>query len=102
MDDLLTVVTATSELRGASLHLAQEVRRGDEVLVSAAVVVACVRNAGRSGCPSPCAAGWRPLPQPNLNLAGRLTPSGPGPVLLRRCPLLSTDSSAIHTGIRSV
>ncbi|RVU21093.1 tol-pal system-associated acyl-CoA thioesterase [Methylobacterium oryzihabitans] len=44
MDDLLTVVTATSELRGASLHLAQEVRRGDEVLVSAAVVVACVRN----------------------------------------------------------
>ncbi|MEH3145314.1 MAG: tol-pal system-associated acyl-CoA thioesterase [Methylobacterium frigidaeris] len=44
MDDLLTVVTATSELRGASLHLAQEVRRGGEVLVSAEVVVACVRG----------------------------------------------------------
>lgn len=44
MDDLIEVHTRTSELRGASMHLAQEVRRGDEVLVRAEVVVACVRN----------------------------------------------------------
>lgn len=44
MDDLLTVLTRTSELRGASMHLDQEVRRGDEVLVRAEVVVACVRE----------------------------------------------------------
>ncbi|PXW56224.1 tol-pal system-associated acyl-CoA thioesterase [Methylobacterium sp. B4] len=44
MDDLIEVHTRSSELRGASLHLAQEVRRGEEVLVRADVVVACVRN----------------------------------------------------------
>ena len=44
MDDLIEVHTSSSELRGASLHLAQEVRRGEEVLVRADVVVACVRN----------------------------------------------------------
>ncbi|TGE00338.1 tol-pal system-associated acyl-CoA thioesterase [Methylobacterium nonmethylotrophicum] len=44
MDDALTVLTATRDLRGASMHLAQEVRRGDETLVRAEVVVACVRE----------------------------------------------------------
>lgn len=44
MDDLIEVVTWSSELRGASMHLAQEVRRGDETLVRAEVVVACVRD----------------------------------------------------------
>ncbi|KQS81800.1 acyl-CoA thioesterase [Methylobacterium sp. Leaf361] len=44
MDDLLTVVTRTRALRGASMQLAQDVRRGDEVLVSAEVTVACVRD----------------------------------------------------------
>ena len=44
MDDLLTVLTRTREVRGASLHLAQEVRRGEAVLVNAEVVVACVRE----------------------------------------------------------
>jgi acyl-CoA thioester hydrolase len=44
MDDALTVLTATRELRGASMHLDQEVRRGDETLVRAEVVVACVRE----------------------------------------------------------
>ncbi|AWN40411.1 tol-pal system-associated acyl-CoA thioesterase [Methylobacterium durans] len=47
MDDGLTVLTATRDLRGASMHLAQAVRRGDETLVRAEVVVACVR-AGRA------------------------------------------------------
>lgn len=44
MDDLLTVVTRTRALRGASMQLAQEVRRGDAVLVAAEVTVACVRD----------------------------------------------------------
>jgi acyl-CoA thioester hydrolase len=44
MDDLLTIVTRTSALRGASMQLAQEVRRGDERLVAADVTVACVRD----------------------------------------------------------
>ncbi len=44
MDDVLTVVTRPKEMRGASMTLAQEVRRGDEVLVTADVVVAAVRG----------------------------------------------------------
>ncbi|MCP1550817.1 MULTISPECIES: tol-pal system-associated acyl-CoA thioesterase [Methylorubrum] len=44
MDDWIDVLTWSSELRGASMHLAQEVRRGGETLVRAEVVVACVRN----------------------------------------------------------
>lgn len=44
MDDRVEVLTWSSELRGASMHLAQEVRRGDETLVRAEVVVACVRD----------------------------------------------------------
>ncbi len=44
MDDMLTVLTSTRELRGASMHLHQEVLRGDDRLVRASVVVACVRE----------------------------------------------------------
>lgn len=44
MDDLLDVRTWTAAMKGASMHLAQEVRRGDELLVKAEVVVACVRD----------------------------------------------------------
>ncbi|KQT19529.1 acyl-CoA thioesterase [Methylobacterium sp. Leaf399] len=44
MDDVLDVVTMPGALRGASMPMTQEVRRGDEVLVRAEVVVAAVRN----------------------------------------------------------
>lgn len=44
MDDWIDVLTRSSELRGASMHLVQEVRRGEELLVRAEVVVACVKN----------------------------------------------------------
>lgn len=44
MDDLLEVRTWTSEMKGASMHLAQEVRCAGTLLVSAVVVVACVRD----------------------------------------------------------
>ena len=44
MDDVLTVVTRPKDMRGASMTLAQEIRRGDEVLVRADVMVAAVRG----------------------------------------------------------
>ena len=44
MDDLLDVATRTLALRGASMQLAQEVRRGGDLLVAADVTVACVRE----------------------------------------------------------
>ena len=47
MDDVLEVVTVPADIRGASIMLAQEVRRGDEVLVEARVKVAFV-SGGRA------------------------------------------------------
>ena len=44
MDDLLMIVTRPSDLRGASMPLVQEVRRGDDLLVRADVTVAAVRG----------------------------------------------------------
>jgi acyl-CoA thioester hydrolase len=44
MDDLLEIRTWTAQMKGASMHLAQEVRCGDALLVRAEVVVACVRD----------------------------------------------------------
>ena len=44
MDDVLDVVTWPIAVKGASITLAQEVRRGDEVLVKAAVRVAFICN----------------------------------------------------------
>ena len=42
MDDLLTVVTAPEDGKGASMWLTQRVMRGEEVLIEARVKVACV------------------------------------------------------------
>lgn len=53
MDDVLTVVTAPTEVKGASVMLHQEVRRGDDLLVRADVQVAFV-SGGRA----------RPIPKP--------------------------------------
>jgi len=57
MDDVLDVVTAPQEVKGASITLHQRVLRADELLVDAQVRVACVAG----GCA-------RPIPQP-LRLA---------------------------------
>jgi acyl-CoA thioester hydrolase len=59
MDDVLTVVTAPEEVKGASILLRQQVVRGEETLVDAKVRVACVQG-GRA----------RPIPKP-LRLAMR-------------------------------
>jgi acyl-CoA thioester hydrolase len=53
MDDVLTIVTVPVEVKGASITLAQEVRRGDDVLIEARVKVAFV-SGGRA----------RPIPKP--------------------------------------
>ena len=53
MDDLLTVITAPQEVKGASITLHQQVMRGDELLVEAHVRVAFV-SGGRA----------RPIPKP--------------------------------------
>ena len=53
MDDVLEVVTRTGEVKGASVTLQQEVRRGDDVLIEASVQVAFV-SGGRA----------RPIPKP--------------------------------------
>lgn len=60
MDDQLSIVTRTQLLRGASMQLAQEVRRGDELLVAAEVTVACVRDGRAIRLPD----GLRPLLAP--------------------------------------
>lgn len=57
MDDILDIITSPSEVKGASITLEQEVRRGAEVLVTASVRVAFV-SGGRA----------RPIPKP-LRLA---------------------------------
>jgi acyl-CoA thioester hydrolase len=47
MDDVLEIVTVPSEVKGASITLKQEVRRGDDVLIEAQVRVAFV-SGGRA------------------------------------------------------
>jgi acyl-CoA thioester hydrolase len=59
MDDLLQIVTEAGEVKGASIILMQKVMRGDDVLVTAAVRVACV-SGGRA----------RPIPK-GLRIAMR-------------------------------
>ena len=44
MDDLLTIETSPRAIGGATLELEQRILRGDEVLISADVRIACVAN----------------------------------------------------------
>lgn len=46
-DDLLEVRTEVTEVGGASVRMAQEVRRGEAALFRAAVQIACMDGAGR-------------------------------------------------------
>ena len=47
LDDAIEVVTRCGELRGASLDMIQLARRGEEILVRAELVVACMGATGR-------------------------------------------------------
>lgn len=46
-DDMLEVRTSTDTIRRASIVMAQEVRRGDETLLTARITVACMAENGR-------------------------------------------------------
>ena len=51
LDETIEVVTSCGEMRGASLDMLQEARRGEETLVRAELVVACMNEAaGRRAC----------------------------------------------------
>jgi len=47
LDETIEVRTSCGELRGASLDMRQEARRGDDTLVTAELVVACMNEGGR-------------------------------------------------------
>lgn len=47
MDDIITVVTHTEKAGGAKMILAQEIRRGEQRLIAAKVVIAVVNRNGR-------------------------------------------------------
>ena len=47
LDETVIIATRCGELRGASLDMVQEARRGDEVLVHAELVIACMGENGR-------------------------------------------------------
>ena len=47
LDDTIEVVTTCGDLRGASLDMIQEARRGADALVRAELVVACMGPTGR-------------------------------------------------------
>lgn len=47
MDDILTILTATEKAGGAKMVLSQEIRRGDQLLIAARVIIAVINAAGR-------------------------------------------------------
>ena len=47
LDDTVVILTGCGELRGASLHMLQEARRGEEILVPADLLIACMDEVGR-------------------------------------------------------
>ena len=47
LDEAIEVVTSCGDLRGASLDMLQQVRRGEETLVRAELTVACMGVGGR-------------------------------------------------------
>ncbi len=73
MDDVLDIVTAPEEVKGASVMLHQKVMRGEELLVEAHVQVAFV-SGGRA----------RPIPKP-LRIAMKADQETGGGRLTRAC-----------------
>lgn len=53
MDDMLNVETLLTKVKGASIEMQQRILRGDDVLITADVVVACVANGRAARIP-----GW--------------------------------------------
>ena len=47
MDDILTIQTATEKAGGAKMILTQEIRRAEQLLIAARVIIAVINSAGR-------------------------------------------------------
>jgi len=47
LDETIDIVTGCGEMRGASLDMIQEARRGDDLLVRAELLIACMGEHGR-------------------------------------------------------
>jgi len=47
LDEIVEIVTSCGELRGASLDMIQQARRGEDILIRAELVVACMGAHGR-------------------------------------------------------
>ncbi len=47
MDDILTILTSTEKAGGAKMILDQEIRRGEQLLIAARVIIAVINAAGR-------------------------------------------------------
>lgn len=47
MDDILTILTSTEKAGGAKMILNQEIRRGEQLLIAARVIIAVINSAGR-------------------------------------------------------
>jgi len=47
LDETIDIVTGCGEMRGASLDMIQEARRGDDLLVRAELLIACMGKHGR-------------------------------------------------------
>ena len=61
IEDVLTIDTRTAEISGARVKMAQTIKRGDALLISAAVEAALINGAGR---PRRFPAEWIKLFQP--------------------------------------
>ena len=72
MDDILTILTATEKAGGAKMILNQEIRRDDQLLIAARVVIAVINAAGRPRrLPESLAARFLAKAQEIIAVAGR-------------------------------
>lgn len=63
MDDVLTVETRTTAMKGASIAIAQRILRGEEVLLTADVLVAAIRGGRPARIPDALRARLAPGPE---------------------------------------
>jgi acyl-CoA thioester hydrolase len=63
IDDILTIETHTAAISGARVRMAQAIKRGDDLLISAVVEAAMINSAGR---PRRFPAEWIKLFNPQL------------------------------------
>jgi len=72
MDDILTILTSTEKAGGAKMILNQEIRRGEQLLIAARVIIAVINAAGRPRrLPEALAARFLAKTQENAGAAPR-------------------------------